>query len=227
MSDPSKKPIRILLLDHQTLIRAGLRLILSSQADMQVVGEAGTLNEALAMIQCQKPEIILLGTNLTGGFGWEDIPEIIKCSNQARIILITNSDMAEISIQAVHRGVLGVVLKSQPPEVLIKAIQKVHAGEVWIERSLMANLITSMYRRYPPFAKGPELRRIAQLSDRERQIIQLIGRGWKNQQIANHLCISETTVRHHLTSVYSKLGVSDRLELLVLAQRCGLTEQPS
>jgi DNA-binding NarL/FixJ family response regulator len=226
MSDLSKHSIRIVILDHQTLIRAGLRLILSSHADLQVVGEAGTLADAVVLVQSVQPDVILLGMHQTGGFCLDDIPKII-CSNQSRMIMITSDDAAAITIQAVHRGVLGVVLKSQPPEILIKAIQRVHAGEVWIERSLMANLINDINYRHSPFKEDPELQRIAQLSERERQIIQLIGRGWKNQQIANHLCISETTVRHHLTSVYSKLGVSDRLELLVLAQRCGLTKQPT
>lgn len=119
--------------------------------------------------------------------------------------------------KAVEDGVMGVVFKTQPPETLIKSIQKVHAGEVWLERSMIANVLNRRSRNQTPI--DPEKDSIAQLSEREKQIIQLIGLGYKNMKISSQLCISETTVRHHLTSIYSKLGVTDRLELLVFAHR--------
>ena len=121
---------------------------------------------------------------------------------------------------------LGVVSKLHSPETLVKAIQKVHGGEIWIERSMVARLLTTTDITRRSLVVDPESERIQQLSDRERQVIQLICRGLKNQQIASQLCISESTVRHHLTSVYNKLGVSDRLELLVFAHRKGLTLKP-
>ena len=119
-------------------------------------------------------------------------------------------------------GVIGVVFLTQQVEVLIKSIRKVHAGEVWIERSMVAGLLTNLSRSRLGLSIDPEAESIARLSRRERQVIQLIGKGFKNQQIGSQLCISETTVRRHLTSIYSKLGVSDRLELLVFANRKGL-----
>jgi DNA-binding NarL/FixJ family response regulator len=216
--------IQIVILDNQTLVRAGLRHIIESQPDMKVVGEAGNPNEGLALIAAKKPDIILFEFNPAGGLSLEVIPDLIKSSQKSSMILVTSQDDGEIYLQAVRNGVLGIVLKTQPPEVLLKAIRKIHVGEVWIERSLIANLVTSMARGHQDYAVDPEKKLISQLSDRELQIIQLIGRGLKNQQIADHLFIRETTVRHHLTSVYSKLGVSDRLELLVLAHRLGLTK---
>jgi DNA-binding NarL/FixJ family response regulator len=107
----------------------------------------------------------------------------------------------------------------------VKAIEKVHAGEIWIERSMVARLLTTTDIARRSLMVDPETDHILQLSDREREVIQLIGRGLKNQQIAIQLCISESTVRHHLTSIYSKLEVSDRLELLVFAHRKGLAKE--
>ena len=137
--------------------------------------------------------------------------------------MITTDDF-QIRAQAIQKGVVGIVSKTQPPQVLLKAIKKVHEGEVWLERSMMAQLLSSMTVARRPPVLDPEAENINQLSDRERQVIYLIGQGQKNKQIAAQLCIGETTVRHHLTSIFSKLGVSDRLELLVYAHRCGLVK---
>jgi DNA-binding NarL/FixJ family response regulator len=121
-------------------------------------------------------------------------------------------------------GIMGLVTKTQRPEILIKSIKKVHAGEVWIERSILGDLLTRLIRIDKTPETGPNGAGLARLSSREKQVIILIGNGLKNKQIAAQLCISETTVRHHLTSIYSKLEVSDRLELLVYAHRHGLTK---
>ncbi len=212
-------PIRIVIIDSHTLVRAGLRLIVDSRTDMKIVGEAGEAIEALEIVACQKPDIILLKVDPNGSIGLEIIRELFNASSGSRIILLARIDEAQIHLRAVQEGVLGIVLKTQSPEILIKAIQKVHTGEAWIERSMIANLLNGLTHAQHLIAQDPETERMAQLSSREHQVIQAIGQGMKNYQIAEQLCISETTVRHHLTSIYSKLGVSDRLELLVYAQR--------
>ena len=211
------EPIRVVILDNQTLVRAGLRLIVDSHADMKVVGEAGEATEGLEMVTCQKPDIILLKIDPAGRIGLEIIQKLLQASSRSRIILLARLDEAQIYSRAFQEGVLGIVLKTQPQEILIKAIQKVHAGEAWIERSMIANLLTGLTHAQLQIAQDPETEHIAQLSSRERQVIQSIGQGLKNYQIAEQLSLSETTVRHHLTSIYRKLGVSDRLELLVYA----------
>jgi two-component system nitrate/nitrite response regulator NarL len=218
--------IRIEIIDNQVLVRAGLRLLIEGQTEMEVIGEAGNIDEGLDLAARLKPEIILLEINLSADPCFEVIPKLIGTSDQARVILVTSAYSSQVFLQAVQSGVMGVVTKTQKPEVLIKAIEKVHAGEVWIERSLMANLLTRLSHNHRSNGNNPEAERINKLSDRERQIIQLIGHGLKNKQIAAQLCISETTVRHHLTSVFSKLEVSDRLELLVYAHRSGLAKIP-
>jgi two-component system nitrate/nitrite response regulator NarL len=186
------------------------------------VGEAGGPNEGLEIVACHKPDIILLKLDPIGNLSLEIIRQLSKASNRSRIILLSRLDEAPVHLRAVQEGVLGVVLKTQPPETLIRAIQKVHAGEVWLERSMIANLLSGMTNYQQLIKQDPVTECIAQLSPRERKVIQLIGQGSKNSHIAKELCISETTVRHHLTSIYSKLGVSDRLELLVFVHRNNL-----
>jgi two-component system, NarL family, nitrate/nitrite response regulator NarL len=223
MNDLSINTIRIVILDNHILVRAGLRYIVESQPDLKVVGQAGNPNEALSLIASTQPDIILFEYDPKSGLSFEVFPDINKAWNQARLILVTGSNDRQIYLQAVQHGVLGIVSKTQPPDVLIKAIRKVHIGEAWIEHSVIANLVTNSFHGHSAPAADPDAEGIGLLSERESEIIQFIGRGLKNKQIASQLCIAETTVRHHLTRIYSKLGVSDRLELLIFAQVHGLT----
>jgi DNA-binding NarL/FixJ family response regulator len=224
MSDVLINTIRIVILDNHILFRAGLRYIVESQPDLKVVGQAGNPNEALSLIASTRPDIILLEYDPESGLSFQVFPNIKKAWNQARMILVTGSNDRQTYLQAVQHGVMGIVSKTQPPDVLIKAIRKVHIGEAWIEHSLIANLMTDSFHKQSHPAASPEAEDIGQLSEREREIIQFIGRGLKNKQIASQLCLAEATVRHHLTRIYSKLGVSDRLELLIFAQDHGLTQ---
>ncbi len=124
-------------------------------------------------------------------------------------------------------GAMGLVFKEKAAEVVIRAIERVHAGEVWFDRTLIGNVLTELSRASATKKLDPEATKITKLTEREREIAALIGEGLKNKQIANRLFISETTVRHHLTSVFDKLGVTDRLELIIYAYRHGLAKPPS
>ena len=223
----ANSPIRIIILDNQTLVRSGLRLILESRSGIEVVGEAGNLYDGLELITSQKPDIILLEMNLADQLTTDIVSSIIKGSEPARIILVTGIYDPQVIQHAVEAGVMGVVFKTQTPDVLTKAIEKVNAGEVWLERSMIANVLSRLSRNNKPVRISSEEENISQLSDREKEVIRLIGQGYKNKKISEQLFISETTVRHHLTSVYGKLGVSDRLELLIFAHRYGLVKSPN
>jgi DNA-binding NarL/FixJ family response regulator len=135
--------------------------------------------------------------------------------------VLTGVRDVEMHRRAVRLGAVGLVLKEKAADVLLKAIAKVYAGEVWLDRLLIANVLSEITR---PTSQSldPEDIKIKALTVREREIIKLIGQGLKNQAIANRLCISEATVRHHLTSIFGKLGVGDRLELAIYAYRHGL-----
>jgi two-component system nitrate/nitrite response regulator NarL len=222
-----KNPIRIVILDNHTLVRAGIRLLIESQQGMEVVGEEGNLSDGLEIITSFKPDIILLELNLAEVTSSDVISSIIKASEKSRLILVTGTSNPLIIQQAIEEGVVGVIFKTQPPELLIKAIEKVNAGEVWLERSMIANVLSRLSRNSKPIRISSETENVTELSEREKQIVRLIGQGYKNKRISTQLCISETTVRHHLTSIYSKLGVSDRLELLVYAHRYGLVKSTS
>jgi DNA-binding NarL/FixJ family response regulator len=215
-----------MLLNSHTLLRCGLKMLIESQPGFKVVAEAGECSEALALARQEQPDIILLEPNLVGATGTGIILELVGATAHARIILITEECDNQYYIQAVQKGAMGVINKQQQPTVLFKAIEKISAGEVWLDRSLVASALSQMTRGRSSMQVDPEARRISQISCREREIIAGIGEGLKNNQIADRLFISEVTVRHHLTSIFKKLGVSDRLELIIYAYRNGLAQPP-
>lgn len=202
-------------------------MLIDSHQGMNVIGDVGRLEEGLEIISSLGPDIVLFELNISEQSSSEIISQIIYANESSRLILLTDTSDPALNQQAVETGVMGVVFKTQTPEILIKAIEKVNSGEVWLERSLIANVLSRLSRNSAPNKTGIEANSINELSDREREIVRLIGQGFKNKKISTQLCISETTVRHHLTSIYSKLGVTDRLELLVFAHRYGLVKHPS
>src|ERR1041384_8266747 len=140
-----------------------------------------------------------------------------------RVLVVTGVQNPDSHRRAIRRGAMGIVLKEHAADQLLKAIKKVHDGEVWIERSMMGSMIQELNK---PAMVDPEVAKIESLTDREREVISLVGEGLKNKQVAERLFISETTVTHHLSSVFSKLDVSDRLELIIYAFRHGLAKMP-
>ena len=223
MSRPDEEKTRIVLIDDHLIMRGGLRLMIETQPDMVVVGEAGSRIEAFAVVSATTPDLILLDLDLEGENSLDFLPDLLRAAPGARVLVLTGVRDPETHNQAVRLGALGVVLKSKATETLIKAIRKVQEGEVWLERATMANLVASITQ---PKKIDPEAAKIATLTDRERDVITLIGEGLKNEQIAGRLFISEKTVRNHLTTIYDKLGVPSRLELMIYAYRYGLAKLP-
>jgi len=226
LSTGADKPIRVLIFDHQALIRDGIRMILNDSANIQVLGEAGECDQAMALAKEYEVDIILIELNLDGELNTEIISELVKANRQARIILLTSIVESPILHLAVQMGAMGVVSKTGNRQTLYKAIEKVHAGEVWIDRAMIANVLTQISRSRLDDQGDPEIARMASLSEREREVIGLIGKGLKNKEIATQLSISEITVRHHLSSIYNKLDVANRLELTIYAYRNGLADLP-
>jgi two-component system nitrate/nitrite response regulator NarL len=224
---PADSPaIRILLVEDHGIVRAGLRMLLENEREMSVVGEAKDRQGAVALAKSQKPEIILLDLDLGGESGLDLIPALLGVS-QARILILTGLRDIQAHRRAFQLGAMGLVEKDKAGEVLIKAIRKVHAGEAWMDHAMTASLLADLARAREAGALDPEAAKIAALSQRERQIISLLAEALDNTRIAERLFISEITVRHHLTSIFGKLGVRDRLELLVYAYRHRLAEPPS
>jgi two-component system nitrate/nitrite response regulator NarL len=215
------QPIRVLLVEDHAVVRAGLRLLIESRHGLVVVGEAATHADALTLAAREQPHIILLDLDLGSEDGLDLLPILRAAAGQARVLVLTGIRDVNEHRHAIRQGAMGIVLKEQAPDVLLKAIEKVHAGEVWLDRTMLAYVLSEM-------AVGgarpvdTNAARIAALTQRDREVIALVDEGLKNKPISARLSISETTVRHHLTSIFAKLGVESRLELVVFAHQQGL-----
>ena len=224
MSSAISATIRVLIVDDHAVVRAGLRMLIDQDPDMKVTSVAGNRSEALAAAASDPPNIIILDIVLGDEDGLSLLPELRAAAPHARVLVLTGLRSSESQRQAMRAGAMGIVLKEHAVEVLIKAIKKVHHGEVWLDRLTMGSVLQEMTEEKQP---DPDQEKIASLTEREREVVTLVGEGLKNKQIAAKLFISETTVTHHLSSVFSKLAVSDRLELIIYAFRHGLAKLPS
>jgi len=217
------RPITIMIIDDHVVIRSGLRMLIEHDQQMLVVAQAGNRAEALERATSSRPDVIILDLLLGDEDGLTFLPEMCQASPNSRVLVLTGVQNPDAHRRAIRRGAMGIVLKEHAADQLLKAIKKVHEGEVWIERSMMGSMIQEFNK---PALVDPELTKIESLTDREREVIALIGEGLKNKQVGERLFISETTVTHHLSSVFSKLEVSDRLELIIYAFRHGLAKIP-
>jgi two-component system nitrate/nitrite response regulator NarL len=223
MQEAKALQIRIVLVDDQAMVRAGLRLLIESEQRFTVVGEAGDRDGALAVVAREQPDLILLELFIGGQSSLEFFAELTSASKATRVLVLTAVDDPEMHRRALLLGSAGVVLKTQDGETLLKAIERVGQGEVWFDQSMIAGLLSAA----SSIAGGQDVVRMAMLTKREREVILLVSEGLRNRQVADRLFISETTVRHHLTSIFSKLGVSNRLDLVVYAYRHGITKPPA
>ncbi len=208
--------------DHVS-ISAGLRLLLESHDNFKVVGEASNKAEARLVFDRERPELVLLDLDLRGENGLDLIEEFTL--KGARVLVLTGVVEEEQHQLCLRLGAKGLVGKEQTPTVLLKAIEKVHKGEVWFDRTMMRDLLSDVLKQKEK-ESDPEEVRIASLTARELEVVALVREGRKNKQIAERLFISDTTVRHHLTSIFDKLGVSDRLELVIYSYKYGLAKPP-
>lgn len=217
------RPITIMIIDDHAVIRSGLRMLIEHDQRMQVVAQAGNRIDALERAASSQPDVIILDLLLGEDDGLSFLPELCQATPNSRVLVLTGVQNPDSHRRAIRRGAMGIVLKEHAADQLLKAIKKVHEGEVWIERSMMGSMIQELNK--PPMV-DPEVTKIESLTDREREVIALVGEGLKNKQVGERLFISETTVTHHLSSVFSKLEVSDRLELIIYAFRHGLAKMP-
>jgi two-component system nitrate/nitrite response regulator NarL len=224
MVESITRRINIVVVDDHALFRSGVRLLVESSTGMQVAGEAADSAAALAIAIQQQPDIILLDLDLDDENGLDVLPDLLAAC-AARVIVVTGVRAIEAAQQAVLLGAMGVVRKDQAAETLLEAIKRVYAGEVWLEPSLVARVLAERSRKRTGQPQlDPELAKIARLTAREREIITLIGTGLYNKQIAQRLSITETTVSHHLTSIFDKLGLTSRFDLVVYAYRHALAK---
>ena len=227
MSMPPPQSVRVLIVDDHGIMRAGLRMLLESQPGITVVGEASTCADALALTTDTQPDVIVLDLDLGGENAVESIPTLLRIAPETRILVLTGVRDPEIHRQAIRHGAMGLVLKEKAVETLLQAITKVQAGEVWLESTMIARVLGDLTRPQSSPQASAEATQIARLTEREREVITLVGEGLRNKHIAARLYISEATVRHHLTAIFAKLDVSDRFELAIYAYQHGLAKPPA
>jgi two-component system, NarL family, nitrate/nitrite response regulator NarL len=204
-----------------------LRMLVETQKDLEVCVEAAMGAEAIETIHRMQPDVILLDLDLGDVQIVARIPEIQASANNSRILALTGINNPELHHRALRNGVRGIVLKEETGEVVLKAIRKVHCGEAWIDHATTARILTEISLPRQSSAIDPDAEKIAFLTQREHEIIKVLCEGLNNKQIGEKLFISESTVRNHLTSILSKLELSDRFELAIYSYRHGLAALPT
>jgi DNA-binding NarL/FixJ family response regulator len=223
-----KKTIRVMLVDdHQTMLWGLIKLIETEKPRMEVVGTAQTGAEALEKIAQLSPDVVLLDLDL-GGSSALDLLPALQSNPQLRVLIFTGERDQEKLDLAVFRGARGIVRKDASAELLLKAIEKTAEGEIWLDRGTLGRVFSEFMAPKSADKPDPDAEKIASLTARERRIIHVIvqGNGALNKTLADRLFISDHTLRNHLTSIYQKLEVNNRLELYVYALKHQLGNHP-
>lgn len=209
--------IRVALVDDQALFRAGIRMLVASQPDLEVVGEAGNGREALDVVAATRPDVVLMDIRMPVMDGLTATAEILSRPEPPRIVMLTTFDLDEAAARAIRQGASGFLLKDADPEFLLAAIRTVHAGSSVIAASATREL-------FEHFAEAPKPvpPQYAELTEREREIFALAARGLSNAEIAAREFLSEATVKTHISRILTKLALRDRVQLVVFAFEHGL-----
>ena len=213
--------IRALVVDDQALVRGGFRLILDSQPDITVVGEAADGQGALTLSRELRPDVVLMDVRMPGMDGLE-ATRLLLSTGQGPRVLLTTFDLDEYVYDAMRVGASGFLLKDVRPEQLAEAVRVVAAGETLLAPTITERLVEQFVRRPRPGTTRP--RALESLTKREVAVLTLVGRGRSNAEIAADLFLSETTVKSHVTHVFSKLALRDRAQAVIVAYESGLIE---
>ena len=212
--------IRVLIADDQSMVRAGFRMLLAGEEDMEVVAEASNGLEAVAKAERFDPTVILMDIRMPELDGLQASRRILAADDSARILILTTFGLDEYVYEALRAGASGFVLKDDPPEQLIAAVRTVAAGDALLSPAI-TKLVIEQFTRIP---RPERPRELDELTAREEDILRLIAGGLSNAEIGQELFISETTVKTHVTHVLQKLGLRDRVQAVVLAYRTGMVE---
>lgn len=209
--------IRVVLVDDQALFRAGIRMLVASQPDLEVVGEAGNGQEALELVRATRPDVVLMDIRMPVMDGLTATAEILARPEPPRIVMLTTFDLDEAAARAIRQGASGFLLKDADPEFLLAAIRTVHSGSSVIAASATRDLFAHFTE-----APKPVPPQYATLTDREKEIFALAARGLSNAEIAGREYLSEATVKTHISRILTKLALRDRVQLVVFAFEHGL-----
>ena len=216
-----RSSIKVLVADDHAVFRDGLRKLLEGADEILVVGEASNGNQCIKMLDKFKPDILLLDLRMPEKDGLAVLTEVNFESLPTRVIVLTAAEDDRDVIRAMRLGARGVVLKQSASDLLLKSIRQVHDGEIWLDNRMTAEVIDAFKKS----AESGQRREKPLLSDREKEVVQLVSQGFRNREIGEKLFISEQTVKNHLHNIFDKLGVSDRLELALYAIHHKLVDQ--
>ena len=214
--------IRVLLVDDQPLLRTGFRLILQSEPDIEVVGEAGDGEVALSQVRALRPDVVLMDIRLPRMDGVEATRRLAALDGPPRVLVLTTYDLDEYVVESLRAGASGFLLKDVPAEELVDAVRVVHRGEAVVAPRVTRRLLDRFARLLP--ATQSDDAPLPELTEREHQVLRLMARGLSNAEIAGHLVLSETTVKTHVSNLLMKLGLRDRVQAVVMAYERGIVK---
>ncbi|WP_445135495.1 response regulator [Streptomyces sp. DW26H14] len=216
-------PIRVMLVDDQALLRTGFRMVLAAQPDMEVVAEAGDGAEALDVLRATTADVVLMDVRMPRLDGVEATRRICAAGPAApKVLILTTFDLDEYAFSGLKAGASGFMLKDVPPSELLSAIRSVHSGDAVVAPSTTRRLLDRFSPMLPSGTPEPERKEIGRLTEREREVLLLVAQGLSNGEIAGRLFVSEATVKTHVGRILTKLGLRDRVQVVVLAYETGL-----
>jgi DNA-binding NarL/FixJ family response regulator len=222
------EPIRVVLVDDQQMVRAGFRMVIDSQPDLTVVGEAGDGGSAVELLRRTTADVVLMDVRMPSTDGIEATHQVTALPRPPRVVVLTTFDLDEYVVAAIGAGASGFLLKDAPPEEMLSAVRTVHAGDSVIAasstRRLLQHVAPMLRGAAPSTATGTDARALADLTPREREVLELMAFGATNGEIAERFVVSEATVKTHVGSVLAKTGSRDRVQAVVLAYRTGLVQ---
>ncbi|MDX6302086.1 MAG: hypothetical protein QOF53_3300 [Nocardioidaceae bacterium] len=218
--------IRVAIADDQALVRGGFRVLVDSADDLTVVGEAADGAEAVALVEQEKPDVVLMDIRMPTMDGLEATRRIVGSASDTRVLVLTTFDLDEYVFAALKAGASGFMLKDTPPRDLLWGIRTVAHGDALLSPSITRQLIAEYVNRptSQPATPPPQL---DGLTDRELEVLVLVARGWSNGEIAERLYITAATTKSHVSRLLMKLGVRDRAQLIVMAYEVGLVSPGS
>ena len=218
---PARKR-RLVLVDDHTLFRDGLRTILQMEDDLEVIADVESAEDIVELVWQTRPDVLLLDIRMPQGSGLDAVPAVLRISPGTQVLVLTACDEKEEHVRAFRLGAKGVILKDSARQTLMQAIRTVYRGEMWMDPRMSSALVDELSHMGGESDVGG-MRHENGLTERELEIVRLVASGYKNTEVGSTLAISERTVKTHLTNIFQKLGVRDRVGLVMYALKHGLT----